>query len=311
MEVGSLAPMPTGAVGSVVFFGTPAVAARVLSGLFASGVEIELVVTGADVRRGRGAQTTPSPVREVADTHGVPVVFDPNDVLKLPASGSRLGVVVAYGRILRAPLLESLPMVNVHFSQLPRWRGAAPVERAILNGDTTIGVDLMRVVAGLDEGDVFGEVILPIRDDHDVEALRNDLVDAALPLVVSSLKSGFGIPRPQAGEPIYAHKITKDELRVNWEDSALSISRLVRIGGGATRIDGADLKLRSVRVADQKSHGEPGTILDDTAPSVATGDGVLQLLEVQPAGKRVMPASDWARGARIKVGSKFERITHG
>lgn len=202
-------------------------------------------------------------------------------------------------------------MVNVHFSQLPRWRGAAPVERAILNGDTTIGVDLMRVAAGLDEGDVFSEVILPIRDDHDVQSLRDDLADAALPLIVSSLKSGFGIPRPQAGEPIYAHKITKDELRVNWEHSAQSISRLVRIGGGATRIDGADLKLRRVRVVDQKSHDEPGTILDNTTLSVATGDGVLQLLEVQPAGKRVMPAPDWARGARIEVGSKFERIVHG
>lgn len=311
MEVGSLAPMPAGAVGSVVFFGTPAVAARVLSGLIASGVEIELVVTGADVRRGRGSEIAPSAVREVADAHGVPVVFDPNEALKLPASDSRLGVVVAYGRILRAPLLESLPMVNVHFSQLPRWRGAAPVERAILNGDTTIGVDLMRVAAGLDEGDVFSEVILPIRDDHDVQSLRNDLADAALPLIVSSLKSGFGIPRPQAGEPIYAHKITKDELRVNWEHSAQSISRLVRIGGGATRIDGADLKLRKVRVIDQNSHDEPGTILDNTTLSVATGDGVLHLLEVQPAGKRVMPAPDWARGARIEVGSKFERIIHG
>ena len=311
MEVGSLAPMPAGAVGSVVFFGTPAVAARVLSGLIASGVEIELVVTGADVRRGRGSEIAPSAVREVADAHGVPVVFDPNEALKLPASDSRLGVVVAYGRILRAPLLESLPMVNVHFSQLPRWRGAAPVERAILNGDTTIGVDLMRVAAGLDEGDVFSEVILPIRDDHDVQSLRDDLADAALPLLVSSLKSGFGIPRPQAGEPIYAHKITKDELRVNWEHSAQSISRLVRIGGGATRIDGADLKLRRVRVVDQKSHDEPGTILDNTTLSVATGDGVLHLLEVQPAGKRVMPAPDWARGARIEVGSKFERIVHG
>ncbi len=311
MEVGSLAPMPAGAVGSVVFFGTPAVAARVLSGLIASGVEIELVVTGADVRRGRGSEIAPSAVREVADAHGVPVVFDPNEALKLPASDSRLGVVVAYGRILRAPLLESLPMVNVHFSQLPRWRGAAPVERAILNGDTTIGVDLMRVAAGLDEGDVFSEVILPIRDDHDVQSLRDDLADAALPLLVSSLKSGFGIPRPQAGEPIYAHKITKDELRVNWEHSAQSISRLVRIGGGATRIDGADLKLRRVRVVDQKSHDEPGTILDNTTLSVATGDGVLHLLEVQPAGKRMMPAPDWARGARIEVGSKFERIIHG
>ncbi len=311
MEVGSLAPMPAGAVGSVVFFGTPAVAARVLSGLIASGVEIELVVTGADVRRGRGSEIAPSAVREVADAHGVPVVFDPNEALKLPASDSRLGVVVAYGRILRAPLLESLPMVNIHFSQLPRWRGAAPVERAILNGDTTIGVDLMRVAAGLDEGDVFSEVILPIRDDHDVQSLRNDLADAALPLIVSSLKSGFGIPRPQAGEPVYAHKITKDELRVNWEHSAQSISRLVRIGGGATRINGADLKLRRVRVIDQKSHDEPGTILDNTTLSVATGDGVLHLLEVQPAGKRVMPAPDWARGARIEVGSKFERIIHG
>jgi len=310
MEVGSLAPMPTGAVGSVVFFGTPAVAARMLGGLLASGVEVELVVTGADVRRGRGTETTPSPVRQVAEAHGVSVVFDPNEVLRLPASDSRLGVVVAYGRILRAPLLESLPMVNVHFSQLPRWRGAAPVERAILNGDTTIGVDLMRVVAGLDEGDVFSEVILPISDDHDVDSLRNDLVDAALPLVLSSLKSGFGIPRPQAGEPIYAHKITKHELRVNWENSAQSISRLVRIGGGATRINGVDLKLRRVRVVDQKSYGEPGTILDTATLSVSTGDGVLQLLEVQPAGKRVMSATDWARGARVVVGSKFERVVN-
>ena len=311
MEVGSLAPMPAGAVESVVFFGTPEVAARVLSGLLANGVVVELVVTGADVRRGRGAQTTPSPVRRVADAHGVPVVFDPIEALKLPTSRTRLGLVVAYGHILGAPLLESLPMVNLHFSQLPRWRGAAPVERAILSGDSSIGVDLMRVVAGLDEGDVFSEVILPIRDDHDVESLRNDLVDAAMPMILSSLKSGFGVPRPQVGEPIYAHKIKKDELRVDWEQSAESISRLVRIGGGSTRIGGDDLKLKKVRATDQLSQSEPGTILDIATLSVATGGGVLQLLEVQPAGKRVMPAPDWVRGARIEVGSKFERITHG
>lgn len=295
--------MPKGHVDSVVFFGTPTVAARVLEGLLDARMKIELVVTGADARRGRGNATSPTPVREVAERHSIPVTFEAEDALALGTSESRLGVVVAYGSIIREPLLSALPMVNIHFSQLPRWRGAAPVERAILEGDKTIGVDLMRVAKGLDEGDIFDEVIIPIEPEHTVETLRNELADIAVNRLVIGLKEGFGTPRPQEGDAVYARKIHKDELRIDWERAAEQIRNVTRIGGGTTSFRGVPVKVREVEVVP--GAGQPGEVVDAEQVTVATGQGSLRVVTIQPSGKRPMAAADWARGVRLRVGDMF------
>ncbi|MEK0414820.1 MAG: methionyl-tRNA formyltransferase, partial [Actinomycetota bacterium] len=177
----TLAPLPTGAARRIVYFGTPEVAVPPLRALVAAGVEVALVVTRVDKRRGRGSNLSPSPVKAAALELGLRVSHTMTDALTV---GADLGVVVAYGRIIPVDVLTKLPMINVHFSLLPRWRGAAPVERALMAGDTETGICIMRVEEGLDTGVVYDRVTLPICDDHTLTTLRAELVDAALvPLV--------------------------------------------------------------------------------------------------------------------------------
>ncbi|HWD09386.1 MAG TPA: methionyl-tRNA formyltransferase, partial [Actinomycetota bacterium] len=154
-----LAQAPVGRPGRLAFLGTPDVASLALSGLVGAGFEVACVVTRADKRRGRGTAPEPSPVKARATELGLPVTEGVFDVV---GAGVDLGVVVAYGQLIRRPVLEAVPMVNVHFSLLPRWRGAAPVERAILAGDAETGVCLMAVEEGLDTGGVYGKVTTPI-----------------------------------------------------------------------------------------------------------------------------------------------------
>ena len=311
MQVNALAPMPVGAVESVVFLGTPEVAADVLSSLLASGIRVEMVITREDAKRGRGGSTTPSPVRAIADRANIPVSFSAEKLLELPVNPKRLGIVVAYGRIISAEVLAEVPMVNIHFSKLPRWRGAAPVERAILEGDTVTAADIMRVSFGLDEGDVFHDLEIAIREDHTVTSLRAELADLATKAIIADLKSGFPAAVPQVGEATYAKKITKDELVIDWDKSAEHISRVVRIGGGSTSFRGTELKIRAARLSERGADGEPGTLHFDKSLLVACGSGSLEVTEVQPSGKKVMSAADWARGAHLVAGEKFGTVQNG
>ena len=168
--------------------------------LVEAGHDIALCVTRPDRRRGRGAETTPSPVKAAAIELGLAVTHDMDD---LPSAGVELAVVVAYGRIIPTRLLEQIPMVNLHFSLLPRWRGAAPVERAILAGDRETGVCLMKVEEGLDTGPVYAVRTVPLDDEITLAALRHELVAVASALVVDALADGVaGLPHPvpQEGE---------------------------------------------------------------------------------------------------------------
>ena len=197
----------------LVYLGTPEESVPFLEALDAKGFEVALAVTRPDKRRGRRADPTPSPVKAAALDLGIPVSSEVEDVLDADAD---LGVVVAFGQIIRPHILDRLAMVNVHFSLLPRWRGAAPVERAILAGDQTTGVCLMEVAEGLDTGRVYRRVEVPIAPEATAASLRADLVDAAVPMLVSALRDGLGTPDSQQGDPVYAAKITRDELRLDW-----------------------------------------------------------------------------------------------
>jgi methionyl-tRNA formyltransferase len=214
----------------------------------------------------------------------VPVTERVADVID---AGVDLGVVVAFGRIIRLPVLEAVPMVNLHFSLLPRWRGAAPVERAILAGDERTGVDLMVVEEGLDTGGIYGRVEVAIGPDETLDELRARLVAAGTELLVEQLSAGLGEPVPQQGEAVYAAKLDPEELEIDWTVPAVAVHRLVRLGGAWTTHDGRRLKVWR-------------TALTPTGDGVVvpTGDGPLELLEVQPEGKARMGAAAWARGAR-------------
>ena len=276
---------------SLVYLGTPAMSVPPLRALHAAGFDIRLVVTNPDTRRGRGSATAPSPVKAAATELGLPVSHDVDDVI---GAGADLGVVVAFGRIIRPHVLAALPMVNLHFSLLPRWRGAAPVERAILAGDARTGIDLMVVEEGLDTGAVHARTELDIGPDETAEELRARLVEAGTDLLVTSLQAGLGEPTPQAGEPVYAHKLGADDLRIDWEAPAEQIHRQVRVGGAWTTLAGERFKVWR-------------TSLTPSGDGVVhpTGTGPIELLEVQPAGKARMAASAWANGARWSDGDRL------
>jgi methionyl-tRNA formyltransferase len=283
----AIAPAPTHPR-RLVFLGTPAFAVQPLRALVDAGCDVALVVSQPDKRRGRGGRLVPSPVKQAALDLGLPMSDRVDDVLDV---GADLGVVAAFGRLVKPHVLERLPMVNLHFSLLPRWRGAAPVERAILAGDERTGVDLMVVEEGLDTGGVYDRVEVAIGPDETAGELRARLASAGSDLLVRNLSRGLGTPRPQQGEPTYAHKIDPSELQIDWSRPAIEVHRLVRIGGAWTTHRGARLKVWSTSLADG---AEPAGSLPVAAGPA--GDGVLHLVEVQPEGRRRMPAAAWANG---------------
>lgn len=267
----------------LVFLGTPEASVVPLRGLVEAGWDVALVVSQPDRRRGRGGRLSPSPVKEAALEAGLAVSDRVDDAL---AVGADLGVVVAFGRLIKPHVLLQLPMVNVHFSLLPRWRGAAPVERAILAGDERTGVDLMVVEEGLDTGGIYDRAEVDVGPDETAAELRSRLALLGRDLVLDNLARGLGEPQPQRGEPTYAHKISPAELAVDWSLPAVAIHRLVRVGGAWTTHAGHRLKVW--RTARER------TGPDDL--EVATGSGPLWLVEVQPEGRTRMPAGAWARG---------------
>jgi methionyl-tRNA formyltransferase len=219
-----------------------------------------------------------------------------------------LAVVVAYGRIIPARLLEQIPMVNLHFSLLPRWRGAAPVERAILAGDHETGVCLMKVEEGLDTGPVYAVRTVPLDDDITLDALRTELVKVASALVVEALAGGVaGLPDPvpQEGEVTLADKISKEDLHLDWTKRAVELKRVVRLGRAWTTFRGKRLTVLDVALGPggDGAVGRPPGSLEGAI--VATGDGTLVLQRVQPESRSPMSADDWLRGLRPAVGERL------
>jgi methionyl-tRNA formyltransferase len=254
-------------------------------------------------------------VKLLAFERGIPVSERAGDVVD---SGAELGVVVAFGRLVRPEVLERLPMVNAHFSLLPRWRGAAPVERAILAGDATTGVCLMALEEGLDTGPVYACATVTIGEDETAGELRSRLASVACDLLVERLAggvAGLGEAVAQQGEPTYAAKLTPAELAIGWERPTLECHRLVRVGRAWTTFRGRRLLVWRARPAvpapvnagvGDAGPGAvavpPGTLRDGL---VATGDGFLELLEVQGEGRAVQPYAAWALGARPLPGERL------
>lgn len=233
----------------------------------------------------------PSPVKAAAVELGLPVTDRVEDLIDVDVP---LGVVVAFGRIIKVPVLEAVPMVNLHFSRLPRWRGAAPVERAILAGDDVTGVDLMAVEEGLDTGGVYQRVEVPIGSDDTLEELRARLVVEGSRILVAALAEGLGAPSPQVGEPTYADKLTADERHLDWSRPAVDVHRRVRLGDAWTTHDGKRLKV-------WRTHVPP----TGDGPTVPAADGLVELVEVQPEGKPRMSGRAWANGARWTAGDRL------
>jgi methionyl-tRNA formyltransferase len=294
----------------LVFLGSPADALPALAGLYEAGHDIALVVTQPDRRRGRGGGLDPSPVKRLAVELGLEVVTPAKCIQALDQirdSGATVGVVVAFGQLIPPPVLEALPAgyVNVHFSLLPRWRGAAPVERALLAGDTETGVCLMRLEAGLDTGPIYVCERITIGPEETAGELRERLVRLGTDLLLAHIEDiPKREPTPQEGEATYAHKLTVEEFAIDWSRPASDIALLVR---GASPRPGAwtlarGRRLKVLRARAEESAEPPGP---PPAPGmlvgpaqVATGAGTLTLVEVQPEDKAAMAGTAWAAGFR-------------
>ena len=274
--------------------GTPTLAVPSLIALHQADYEIPLVLSRPDARRSRRGELQPSPVKAAAIDLGLGVADSIDDLAGVDAD---LAVVVAYGRIIPTSLLERLAMVNTHFSWLPRWRGAAPVERAILAGDTHTGVCLMAVEPELDTGAVYRREDIEIRATDTLESLRARLVEVGTRQLVSALDEGLGEPVAQVGDPVYAAKIRKSELEIDWASDAAQIDRVVRVGGAWTTWRGKRLKVIAgeLNSGGQAPQGEPGLLV---GADVCTGRGSLHLIEVQPEGRSRVAASAWLNGAQ-------------
>jgi methionyl-tRNA formyltransferase len=275
----------------LLFLGTPEAAVPPLRALVEDGWPVDLVVSRGDRRRRRNQPPEPSPVKAAAIDLGLPVTDRLEDAA---GCGADLGVVVAYGRIIPADLLQRLAMVNVHFSLLPRWRGAAPVERAILAGDEQTGVCIMQVVPELDAGPVYARTTVPV-GDATVSVLRDRLVTQGTELLVRTLRRGLTDVAPQEGQATYADKIEPADLRLDWSRSAEALERVIRLERAWTTFRGERLL-----VLDAAPQGgarlEPGAL---DGPMVGTADVPLRLERVRPAGRAAMRGLDWANGARL------------
>ena len=307
----------------LIFAGTPQVAVPSLRALLDSDHEVVAVVTRPDAKVGRGRRLEPSPVRVAAEEAGVEVLTpssprDPDFVAALEELAPDCCPVVAYGALLPEEVLD-IPRhgwVNLHFSLLPAWRGAAPAQRALMAGDEITGASTFRIETGLDTGPVFGTMTERIRPDDTSGTLLDRLADAGAPLLVATMDgiaSGDLEPQEQPAEGVsHAAKITVDDARVDLGDPALAVDRLIRgctpTPGAWTTFRGERLKLAPVTITDEQLPA--GTIeARKREVLVGTADRAVRLGEVTPLGKKAMAAADWARGVRIEPGERLGEET--
>jgi methionyl-tRNA formyltransferase len=322
----------------LTFAGTPVFAERALDALLRAGHDVALVLTRPDKPAGRGQKTLASPVRQCADAHGLPVfqprtLRDPEAEARLRAAAGEVMVVAAYGLILPAAVL-AIPAhgcLNIHASLLPRWRGAAPIQRAIEAGDARTGISIMQMDEGLDTGAVLLEAPLDIGADETAASLHDRLADLGAQAIVQALARlarGGLVARPQPAEGVtYATKLDKRESPIDWQLPARRIVDKVRAfdpvpGASMTlvRLPEQPLKVWRTRVADPlgaplapdaaaRGGAEPGTVLavDAHAVTVACGEATaIQLLELQRPGGRRLPVAEFLRGLALHPGDRMQ-----
>ncbi len=292
----------------LVYLGTSAFAAAVLRELAASGHRPELVVTPPDRRQGRGRRVTPVPAAAAAEELGIDVLRTeateaPEALEAIRARGPELGLVCAFGQLLREPLLSELELLNLHPSLLPRWRGAAPIERALMAGDPETGVSVMRVTAGLDSGPVALAEAESIGADDDYGSLSGRLERSGARLLARALelraRERLELTDQDDGAATYAEKIAPEERRLDPKLAAIELERRVRALtphiGAYLELEGGE-RLGVSRARAEAGELEPGTF--DTADGlrVGCGDGVLRLLEVRPPAGRPMDAGAYLHG---------------
>lgn len=289
----------------IIFAGTPDFAAQHLQALLDAKLNVVAVYTQPDRPAGRGKQLTPSPVKVLAEQYQLPVMQpaslkDDEAQQQLAAFNADVMVVVAYGLLLPKAVLAtpSLGCINVHGSLLPRWRGAAPIQRAIWAGDSESGITIMQMDEGLDTGDMLHKLICPIASDETSASLYDKLAELGpdgLLFTLQQMADGTLQPeKQQESQANYAKKLSKEEARIDWQLSAAQLERCIRAFNpwpvSYFEVQGQNIKVWQAEVLAQHSDAAPGTLLHTSKEGldVATGDGVLRLLRLQPPGKKPM-----------------------
>jgi methionyl-tRNA formyltransferase len=294
----------------LVFAGTPQAAVPSLVALTQSQHDLAAVITRADAPLGRKRVLTPSPLAQAAEERGLHLLktnrLDEVATAEIAALQPDLGVIVAYGGLVREPLLSvpRLGWINLHFSLLPRWRGAAPVQRALMAGDALTGAAVFQLVPELDAGAVFAQIEQTISEDDTAGSLLGDLSDSGARLllqVIDALEAGGLQATPQSGPVTLAPKLTLADARVDWSEPAVSVRNRVRgvtpEPGAFTVVGDARLKLQGVALTQGFEPQPAGLIREiDKKVLIGTGTEPLELVTVQPAGKTQMKAIDWWRG---------------
>ncbi|MCX4175536.1 MULTISPECIES: methionyl-tRNA formyltransferase [Paraburkholderia] len=317
----------------VIFAGTPEFAAAALAAIHSAGFPVPLVLTQPDRPAGRGMKLKASPVKRYAQEHGLAVAQPPSlrragkypaeataAIDQLRATPHDVMVVAAYGLILPQEVLDIPPLgcINIHGSLLPRWRGAAPIHRAIEAGDTETGITLMQMDVGLDTGAMISEVRTPISADDTTATLHDRLAQDGAKLIVEALieleRSGKLAATPQPADGVtYAEKIGKHEAALDWSKPATVLARQVRAfdpfpGGVGTLEDGTSIKIWAAVPVEAQGNTAPGTIADVSPEGVvvACGEGALRLTQLQKPGGKRLPVREFLAGATLAAGQRFQ-----
>ncbi len=307
----------------LAFMGTPEFAVRALAELVAAGHDIVCVYSQPPAPKGRGQVLSPSPVHVFAQGLGLEVrtpksMKAPEAIADFQALDIDAAIVVAYGQILKAAVLDHPPLgcFNLHGSLLPRWRGAAPIQRAIMAGDSFTGVEVMRMSEGLDEGPIILSGRVEITADDTAGSVHDKLAAlgaSLLPVALAAIERGGAKEQEQVGEATYARKITPEEARIDWNRPARDLDFHIRglspfPGAWTTMATGKGpqrVKVLMSRLTDENSGEVPGTILIGGGLKIAAGEGVVELLRVQREGKSVQDAQEFLNGAGIIAGDQF------
>lgn len=304
----------------VLFAGTPAVAVPSLDALVDAGFDVVAVLTRPDAPLGRKRVLTPSPVAARAAELGIEVIHaakvEAGVTARIAATAPDVAAIVAYGGLIPRAALD-VPRhgwVNLHFSLLPAWRGAAPVQRAVIAGDDVTGAVTFRLEEGLDTGPVFGTLTETVHPGDTAGALLERLSHSGAVLLaqtLSAIDAGKAVAMPQQGEVSLAPKLSLEDGRLDWRQPALAIGRRARgvtpEPGAWTLLDGQRIKLEPVQPAPESAALRPGQLaMDGKRVLVGTGSHPVELTRVQPAGKKMMTAADWARGQATLESVVFE-----
>ncbi len=299
---------------NIVFAGTPDISAIVLNDLLKSHHNIIAVYSQPDRPAGRGKKLKPSPTKVIAEQNSIPVFQplsfkkDPQAIEELKTLKPDIMVVIAYGLLLPKQVLDTpkFGCINIHVSLLPKYRGAAPIQRAILNGDKETGITIMQMDEGLDTGDILSQEKIAISNNDTSEDLHGLIAHSSTPLLLKTLEQiqlGTANAKKQIGEPSYAHKISKEEGKINWDNSSQKIHDQVRAfspwPSAYTVIEGQTTKITQTEILSSvKSDKDSGTVLEISKQGiqVATNDNVINIIKLQFPGKKAMFIADILNG---------------